>query len=121
MSGSIVQFSSVLPAWIALVIVISMLLLWYNSRKCNKYFSGRVLLVTSHPDDECMFYGPMLSSCARSKDKTAHILCLSKGLSECAFFGNVFIAKGVLSRAPILAIEKKKKIFHCITASVGYI
>jgi N-acetylglucosaminylphosphatidylinositol deacetylase len=36
-----------------------------------------ILLVTAHPDDECMFFGP--SIIALSKQNNIHILCLSTG------------------------------------------
>nr|XP_039257498.1 N-acetylglucosaminyl-phosphatidylinositol de-N-acetylase-like [Styela clava] len=37
-----------------------------------------VLFVTSHPDDECMFFGPTLNYLVK-KNLTVHILCLSTG------------------------------------------
>ncbi|ORX90931.1 LmbE-like protein [Basidiobolus meristosporus CBS 931.73] len=37
----------------------------------------KVLLVTAHPDDECMFFGPALLKLQASTE--VHVLCLSKG------------------------------------------
>lgn len=38
----------------------------------------RVLLVTAHPDDECMFFGPTIFRlCEQGAD--VHLLCLSNG------------------------------------------
>lgn len=39
----------------------------------------RVLLVTAHPDDESMFFGPTILSLIRRKDCNLYLLCLSKG------------------------------------------
>jgi LmbE family N-acetylglucosaminyl deacetylase len=40
--------------------------------------SRRVLLVISHPDDESMFFTPLLST-LKSNEVDAYILCLSNG------------------------------------------
>ncbi|KAJ6633220.1 N-acetylglucosaminyl-phosphatidylinositol de-N-acetylase [Pseudolycoriella hygida] len=43
----------------------------------------RVLIVTAHPDDECMFFGPtILSLTQRSEPCTVYLLCLSNGNFE---------------------------------------
>lgn len=40
----------------------------------------RVLIVTAHPDDECMFFGPtILTLTQRQKPCTVYLLCLSNG------------------------------------------
>lgn len=39
----------------------------------------RVLLVTAHPDDESMFFGPTILSLIRRKDCKIYLLCLSNG------------------------------------------
>lgn len=39
----------------------------------------RVLVVTAHPDDECMFFGPTILSLARRKKCHVYLLCLSHG------------------------------------------
>ena len=39
---------------------------------------SRVLLVTAHPDDECMFFAPSLISLAKTSD--VFVLCLSTGI-----------------------------------------
>lgn len=41
--------------------------------------ASRVLLVTAHPDDECMFFGPTLIALAKNKNCRVFVLCLSKG------------------------------------------
>jgi hypothetical protein len=45
------------------------------------YFKqSNILLVTAHPDDECMFFGPVLMNLtAKSLKNKVHVLCLSKG------------------------------------------
>lgn len=40
--------------------------------------NDRVLIVTAHPDDECMFFGPTLCHLA-DRNIQAKVLCLSKG------------------------------------------
>lgn len=39
----------------------------------------RVLIVTAHPDDECMFFGPTILSLAKRSNCTIYLLCLSNG------------------------------------------
>lgn len=48
----------------------------------------RVLIVTAHPDDECMFFGPTILSLTQRKEPcTVYLLCLSNGkLQECKKF-----------------------------------
>lgn len=42
----------------------------------------RVLLVSAHPDDECMFFGPTILSLCRREDCQVYLLCLSIGDHE---------------------------------------
>ena len=39
----------------------------------------RNLFVTAHPDDECMFFGPVIYSLTQRKDTQVYLLCLSTG------------------------------------------
>lgn len=39
----------------------------------------RILIVTAHPDDECMFFGPTILSLSRLKNVQVYLLCLSNG------------------------------------------
>ena len=68
------------------VLTISMLLsvLLLKSRRQGQLFlSERVLFVTAHPDDECMFFGPAILSAARlNRDAPPYLLCLSTGKGE---------------------------------------
>ena len=41
--------------------------------------SQKLLLVTAHPDDEVMFYSPLLLALRRKQMSCMHILCLSNG------------------------------------------
>ncbi|XP_068156062.1 N-acetylglucosaminyl-phosphatidylinositol de-N-acetylase [Drosophila tropicalis] len=43
---------------------------------------GRVLFVTAHPDDECMFFGPLIYSLTQRDGCQVYILCLSNGNYE---------------------------------------
>ncbi|CAO3625104.1 unnamed protein product [Cunninghamella echinulata] len=57
---------------------------------------NNILLLTAHPDDECMFFGPTLSSLKSSGNKSRiHVLCLSTGNAD--GLGN--IRKKELSRS----------------------
>ncbi|KAF5281678.1 hypothetical protein FQR65_LT14608 [Abscondita terminalis] len=51
-------------------------LLWFRS---DVEKPRRVLLVTAHPDDECMFFGPTIINLTRNRDCTVYLMCLSKG------------------------------------------
>ena len=42
-------------------------------------YKKRILFIISHPDDECMFFGPSVVSLSRCKDKSVFLLCLSYG------------------------------------------
>lgn len=39
----------------------------------------RVMFVIAHPDDECMFFGPVIMKLAQQKNCELYLLCLSKG------------------------------------------
>lgn len=39
----------------------------------------RVMFVIAHPDDECMFFGPLILSLSKLQDCQLHLLCLSNG------------------------------------------
>lgn len=41
--------------------------------------TGRVLLVIAHPDDESMFFGPLMYSLAQRPECQVYVLCLSNG------------------------------------------
>ena len=47
--------------------------------------ASRILLVIAHPDDECMFFGPLLISLRERKNCTVYILCLTQGISKIYF------------------------------------
>ncbi|KAI9597539.1 hypothetical protein BDF19DRAFT_463926 [Syncephalis fuscata] len=42
----------------------------------------RVLFVTAHPDDECMFFSPTILALNRQPDVEIHLLCVTKGDHE---------------------------------------
>lgn len=39
----------------------------------------RVLVVTAHPDDECMFFGPTIVALSKRDECCVYLLCLSNG------------------------------------------
>lgn len=57
-----------------------LLLLWRRTLTTSPSLQHEksVLIVTAHPDDECMFFGPVIVSLVNSGIKV-HILCLSTG------------------------------------------
>jgi N-acetylglucosaminylphosphatidylinositol deacetylase len=59
---------------------------WYwglprSTSEAREFFSDTFLLVTAHPDDECMFFGPFVRRVV-SGGGAVHLLCLSRGNSE---------------------------------------
>lgn len=50
---------------------------WHSNGPLAK--AKRVMFVIAHPDDECMFFGPVIMKLAQQKDCELHLLCLSKG------------------------------------------
>jgi len=53
---------------------------FFRSTKLPEHVS-RVLLVTAHPDDECMFFGPTLIA-LKKKNCRIFVLCMSRGESK---------------------------------------
>lgn len=68
---------------IYLVLCILFYIIWERKflRKDGKYFNKvkRILFITAHPDDECMFFGPVIVKLKQKKDCELHLLCLSTG------------------------------------------
>ena len=71
------MFTSVLLIAVVILLIL-LLLLW---KKFGGYSSltaeGRVLLITAHPDDECMFFSPTLLALGRQQQ--VYLLCLTDG------------------------------------------
>ncbi|KZV96893.1 LmbE-like protein [Exidia glandulosa HHB12029] len=66
--------------WIALLaILVSSWLLPATYNEPLKCLGSRVLLLTAHPDDECMFFAPTVLALTSSSDVELHSLCLSTG------------------------------------------
>lgn len=61
-------------------VILLLALLWKRDDNSLKHLlnSGSVVIVTAHPDDECMFFGPTISSLV-SNGVEVYILCLSRG------------------------------------------
>lgn len=63
---------------------------WLCSNQGRSTVTPRVLFLTAHPDDECMFLGPAITSLTKpglptresKKRKNIHLLCLSDGNYE---------------------------------------
>jgi len=68
---------------LALVIILTFCLTFYaliaNAKRKEIKTARRVLLVTSHPDDECMFFGPTVLSMTKNPAVSLFLLCMSNG------------------------------------------
>lgn len=69
---------------IALVVYLLVCIVLYKITKPSRFpdHLKRILIVTAHPDDECMFFSPTILSLSRRKDCQVHLLCLSNGNYE---------------------------------------
>lgn len=56
------------------------LLKYTNSNNLTKTIK-KVLIVTAHPDDECMFFGPLIITLIKER-QMVYLLCLSNGNAE---------------------------------------
>ncbi len=67
---------------IALTFFATLTILWWKKvgGKCSINPSGNVLLITAHPDDECMFFSPVVL--ALGKRQQVYLLCLTEGKRE---------------------------------------
>lgn len=91
-----VMSTTLLAAVGAFAALLAVLLAWLSARGrrgacggCGLERLGHVLLVTAHPDDECMFFAPTLLSLRRAREQRRRedqvfLLCLSEGMSQCA-------------------------------------
>lgn len=68
-------------AYICLCVVFYIVTVYYlDSSESSRVKSvKRVLFVTAHPDDECMFFGPTILKFTQKKDCSVYLLCLSDG------------------------------------------
>ena len=53
------------------------------SRSCTVDLSSRTLFITAHPDDECMFFAPLILALTAHNRESAFLLCLSEGKFTC--------------------------------------
>jgi N-acetylglucosaminylphosphatidylinositol deacetylase len=61
-----------------IAITILWILAWTIYRQPVDVFKGQtVLILTAHPDDECMFFSPTIQ--ALTSVANVHVLCLSQG------------------------------------------
>ena len=67
-----------LLAWCPVLILGAWTLVYYCYPQPRVLDRKRILLVTAHPDDECMFFSPTLVHL--SKTAQVHLLCLSSGI-----------------------------------------
>ncbi|KAI8990787.1 hypothetical protein BDF20DRAFT_996795 [Mycotypha africana] len=51
-------------------------------QKILPFKTNHVLILTAHPDDECMFFGPTITSLKTLTKARLHVLCLSNGNAD---------------------------------------
>ncbi|XP_022103658.1 N-acetylglucosaminyl-phosphatidylinositol de-N-acetylase-like [Acanthaster planci] len=68
-----------LPAYAAISLVIYYLSLRRKKSEKKNGKAKNVLLVTAHPDDECMFFSPTILQLTKEPHTELHLLCLSTG------------------------------------------
>ncbi|XP_077302127.1 N-acetylglucosaminyl-phosphatidylinositol de-N-acetylase-like [Arctopsyche grandis] len=98
-------------------IVVSLVIYKWQSYKerPSQIFKGtkRVLLVTAHPDDECMFFGPTIVNLAR-QGIDIYLLCLSNG----NFYKQGNVRRLELYDACSVLNIKKHCIYLCVDESM---
>lgn len=65
------------------VVMVTVFLGWLRVKlvkKCTLRTWGKTLLITAHPDDECMFFAPTILALNNTKSEV-FLLCLSEGTS----------------------------------------
>ena len=69
------------PFILALLFILAILFFFLFRRNFPKLhaFDGNTLIVTAHPDDECMFFAPTILSLSNNVHQNLYILCLSNG------------------------------------------
>ena len=72
-----------------LVVALSWLRVKTAAGTTLKDLTGRILLITAHPDDECMFFAPTVLSLGSSVRAELFLLCLSEGGYELLMNGNL--------------------------------
>ena len=96
------------------VVILSSLLIFSYSRQLRlqknkkyEFYNKTVLVITAHPDDECMFFSPSILKLSRFC--TVHVLCLSTGMP--AYIIRVKTEVYIL-RFPSVAISFKCNTTH---------
>ena len=68
---------------VILLFILTFCLIFYalcaNARRKEIRTARRVLLVTCHPDDETMFFGPTILSMTKNPSVSLFLLCMSNG------------------------------------------
>ena len=99
---------TIIIIWIIISAIVYFTLLLSQSTRLKKILQTvkdcRVSLVTAHPDDECMFFGPVIGSALSLGDESLNLLCLSIG----NFYGVGHLRKPELfEAAKMLGIRKE--------------
>ena len=55
-------------------------LMYKPNRSCFEQInSQKICLVIAHPDDECMFFGPIIQTLLKNKSNSLYVLCMTTG------------------------------------------
>lgn len=73
--------------WLYITLTIAVVIIWrcrklliqIPSRKRRLGSTDRILVITAHPDDECMFFGPLIATAVTRWSSKVFILCCSTG------------------------------------------
>ena len=83
---------SAVTIFLVFAVILSSIVIGFYFRQLNfqqvkrtEFDKKAVLVITAHPDDECMFFSPAILNLKQSS--TVHLLCLSTGMD--AKFGFV--------------------------------
>ena len=92
--------------FVAIIVLLIGLAVWRGNLKQN-LITGNTLIVTAHPDDECMFFAPTILSISKSHPHSVFVVCLSNG----NFYGSGVQRESEFSASlDILGISKENRI-----------
>ena len=91
---------------LTIIVLLIGLTVWKASLKQNLTI-GNTLVVTAHPDDECMFFAPTILDLSKSHPQCVFVVCLSNG----NFYGSGVQRESELSASlDILGISKENRV-----------
>ena len=81
-------------------------IVWKGKFKQN-HITRNTLIITAHPDDECMFFAPTILSISKSQPQSIFVVCLSNG----NFYGSGVQRESELSASlDIFGVSKENRV-----------